>query len=71
MRTAPHSTIKKPKSKGKHFDIITPDTPLEKLADFFNSGVYFAIITNGEGTIVYGVATPEDLEKFERARPKL
>lgn len=71
LRTAPHSTIKKPKSKGKHFDIITPDTPLEKLADFFNSGVYFAIITNGEGTIVYGVATPEDLEKFEKARPKL
>lgn len=71
LKTAPNSTIKKPQSKGKGYYIITPDTALEQLAEFFNSGVYFALITNGEGTIVYGVATPEDLEKFEKARPKL
>lgn len=70
-KTAPHSTIVKPHTSGKTFHVITPDTPLEQLAAFFNTGVYFAIITNGEGTIVYGVATPEDLEKFEKARPNL
>lgn len=66
-----NTTIKTPKPKGKKFNIITPWTPLEQLAEFFNSGIYFAIITNDDGTFVYGVATPEDLTRYEKSRPRL
>ncbi|KAG7663145.1 uncharacterized protein J8A68_003323 [[Candida] subhashii] len=66
------TTILKPKTpKGKRYQILTPLTPLEELAEFFNTGTYFAIITNGQGNFVYGVATPQDLMKYENARPKL
>lgn len=65
------TTTKMLKPKGKRYDVITPLTPLEKLADFFNRGVYFAIITNEQENFVYGVATPEDLSKYENSRPKL
>lgn len=64
------SRIFKPNG-GKSYVVITPMTPLEDLASFFNSGQYFAIITNHDGIIVYGVATPEDLIKYENSRPKL
>lgn len=70
-KTALNTTILKPQSKGKSFDVITPMTPLENLAKFFSDGVYFAIITNDEGTLVYGVATPEDLTRYENSRPRL
>lgn len=64
--------IFKPKSSnGKKFEVLTPLTPLEELAHFFNTGNYFAIITNGEGNLVYGVVTPEDLTKYEHSRPRL
>lgn len=67
-----NSKIVKPKAgNGKHYHVLTPLTPLEKLAEFFNAGNYFAIITNGEGSLVYGVVTPEDLTKYEHARPRL
>lgn len=56
--------------KGKYI-VLTPFTPLEELAAFFNSGQYFAIVTNHDGDMVYGVATPEDLVKYEKSRPKL
>lgn len=69
--TALNTTIKTPRTKGKRFDILTPWTPLEKLAEFFNSGNYFAIVTNYEGTFVYGVVTPEDLSRYENSRPRL
>ncbi|RLV90161.1 hypothetical protein JA1_004768 [Spathaspora sp. JA1] len=68
-QTPPRSTILKPKTgNGQKYHVLTPDSPLEELADFFNSGIYFAIITNGDGTFVYGVATPEDLQKYEKVR---
>lgn len=67
-----NSKIVKPKAgKGKHYHVLTPLTPLETLAEFFNAGNYFAIITNGEGSLVYGVVTPEDLTKYEHSRPRL
>ncbi|KAK6454392.1 uncharacterized protein RJT20DRAFT_130513 [Scheffersomyces xylosifermentans] len=71
-KTPLNSTILKPRSpKGKTFHVLTPFTQLEFLAAFFNTGSYFAIITNENGNFVYGVATPDDLRKFENARPKL
>ncbi|KAK6460841.1 hypothetical protein DFJ63DRAFT_208389 [Scheffersomyces coipomensis] len=69
-KTPVYSTIYKPGGT-KKYSVLTPLTPLEDLAAFFNSGNYFAIITNGRGDFVYGVATPEDLTKFETSRPKL
>lgn len=63
-----NSRIKKPSAK--KYQTLTPYTPLEELAKFFNNGIYFAIITNDEGSFVYGVATPEDLTKYENSRPK-
>ncbi|KAK6199914.1 uncharacterized protein RJT21DRAFT_37635 [Scheffersomyces amazonensis] len=69
-KTPVYSTIYKP-GGSKKYSVLTPITPLEELAAFFNSGNYFAIITNGRGDFVYGVATPEDLKKFESSRPKL
>ncbi len=68
-RTAPKTTILKP--RGKRYEVLTPMTPLEKLAEFFNLGNYFAIVTNGHGDFVYGVVTPQDLMKYEQSRPKL
>lgn len=65
-----NSKILKPKS-AKKYKVLTPLTPLEDLALFFNTGNYFAIITNGDGNLVYGVVTPEDLIKYEHSRPRL
>lgn len=65
-----NSKILRPRLR-KHYRVLTPLSPLESLADFFNAGNYFAIITNGEGNLVYGVVTPDDLLKYEQARPRL
>lgn len=71
-KTPINSTIMKPgSSSGKRYQILTPLTSLEDLATFFNSGEFFAIVTNPEGNFVYGVATPDDLKKYEKSRPKL
>jgi CBS-domain-containing membrane protein len=71
-KTPINSTIMKPESSSdKRYQVLTPLTSLEDLAIFFNSGEYFAIITNPEGNFVYGVATPEDLKNYEKSRPKL
>lgn len=71
-KTPINSKILKPRAtRGKRYEVLTPLSPLEQLAAFFNSGNYFAIITNGDGNLVYGVVTPEDLTKYERARPRL
>lgn len=71
-RTPLNTKIIKPRpSNGKAFQMLTPLSPLEDLESFFQKGYYFAIITNDDGTFVYGVATPEDLAKFEKSRPKL
>lgn len=66
-----NSKIFKPRPAGKGYFVLTPMSPLEDLSSFFNSGNYFAIITNGEGNLVYGVVTPEDLTKYEHSRPRL
>lgn len=67
-----NTKIFKPKpSRGKQYSVLTPMSSLEELAKFFNSGNYFAIITTGEGNLVYGVVTPEDLSKYEKSRPRL
>ncbi|KAM9905605.1 hypothetical protein OXX79_002062 [Metschnikowia pulcherrima] len=72
FETPVNSKILKPRSSGgKHYKVLTPLSPLEDLGKFFNSGNYFAIITNGEGNLVYGVVTPEDLGKYEHSRPRL
>lgn len=71
VETSSNTTIQKPTSKGKKFKLLTPWTPLEELASFFNSGYYFAIVTNEESNFVYGVATPEDLTRYENSRPRL
>ncbi|RCK67489.1 hypothetical protein Cantr_02847 [Candida viswanathii] len=68
-QTSKTSKILKP--RGKRYEVLTPYSPLEQLAKFFNQGNYFAIITGGDGDFVYGVVTPEDLKKYEQARPKL
>lgn len=71
-KTVLKASIKRPTgASGRKYDVLTPLTPLEDLALFFNRGIYFAIITNSEGTLVYGVATPEDLTKYENSRPRL
>lgn len=72
VKTPLNSKILKPRSSGgQNYRVLTPMTPLEDLGKFFNSGNYFAIITNGEGNLVYGVVTPEDLGKYEHSRPRL
>lgn len=68
--TPVNSKIFRPRGS-KKFEVLTPLCTLETLAAFFNSGNYFAIITNGDGNLVYGVVTPEDLIKYEHARPRL
>ena len=70
-RKTPLSTTIKTPTQGRIYTVLTPFSPLEELATFFNSGNQFAIITNPKGTFVYGVATPDDLTKFEKSRPKL
>lgn len=51
------------------FQVITPDTPLEQLEAFFNSGQGFAVITDETRKFVLGVATKEDLDRFIKHRP--
>ena len=61
--------------KGKVYKVITMDTPLEELEEFFNGGVDgtapqdFAVVTDGSRRFVLGVATKGDLEEFARRRP--
>lgn len=57
--------------KSNKFVPITPATPLEDLAKFFSSGNDFAVITDDDRRFVLGVATPEDLKKYEDSRPFL
>ncbi|EON97879.1 putative cystathionine beta-synthase protein [Phaeoacremonium minimum UCRPA7] len=61
--------------KGKKYEVITMDTPLEKLEEFFEGGATggqkqeFAVITDDQRRFVLGVATVQDLEEFVKRRP--
>ena len=61
--------------RGKVYQIITMDTPLEELEEFFNGGANgsepqdFAVVTDGSRRFVLGVATRGDLEEFVKRRP--
>ncbi|KAI9720059.1 MAG: hypothetical protein M1812_003186 [Candelaria pacifica] len=61
--------------KGNVYKVITKDTPLEELEDFFNGVVKgsepqdFAVVTDASRRFVLGVATKSDLEEFVRRRP--
>ncbi len=60
--------------KGSVYKVITMDTPLEELEDFF-TGVDgaepqdFAVVTDASRRFVLGVATKGDLEEFVKRRP--
>ncbi|KAI9806857.1 MAG: hypothetical protein M1833_002514 [Piccolia ochrophora] len=72
---AVENAMQKFRRKGQIYKIITMDTPLEELEDFFNGGVRgnktqdFAVITDGARRFVLGVTTKSDLEEFVRRRP--
>ena len=62
------------RQKGNVYKIITNNTPLEELEEFFE-GVggrerqEFAIVTDETRRFVLGVATRGDLEEFVKRRP--
>ncbi|KAF4510562.1 hypothetical protein G6O67_002439 [Ophiocordyceps sinensis] len=62
--------------RGRAYRVITMDTTLEELEDFFRAGVpdgpwkqEFAVITDDNRRFVLGVATVQDLEEFIKRRP--
>ncbi len=61
--------------KGKKYRVITMETPLEELEEFFQGGATgqkqdFAVITDERRRFVLGVATAQDLEEFVKRRPE-
>lgn len=67
--------MQKFRRKGHIYKIITMNTPLEELEEFFNGGVNgsqpqdFAVVTDDSRRFVLGVATRGDLEEFVKRRP--
>ena len=67
--------MQKFRRKGNVYKVITMDTPLEELEEFFESGSVggskqdFAVVTDLNRRFVLGVATKWDLEEFVRRRP--
>ncbi|KAL1869312.1 hypothetical protein VTK73DRAFT_3179 [Phialemonium thermophilum] len=61
--------------RGRTYRVITMDTPLEELEEFFAGGFTggqkqdFAVITDDRRRFVLGVATVADLEEFVKRRP--
>ncbi|KAH6898973.1 putative cystathionine beta-synthase [Thelonectria olida] len=63
--------------RGRTYRVITMDTTLEELEDFFRGGQpegspwkeEFAVITDENRRFVLGVATVQDLEEFVKRRP--
>lgn len=60
------------------YTVITMNTPLEELEEFFAGGVTdgawtqdFAVVTDPRRRFVMGVATVHDLEEFVKRRPAL
>ncbi|KAF2467567.1 uncharacterized protein BDR25DRAFT_292051 [Lindgomyces ingoldianus] len=60
--------------RGTRYKVITTETPLEELEEFFNGGVdgsgaqEFAVVTDTSRKFVLGVATKSDLESFVKRR---
>ena len=62
------------KRKGKKYRLITLETGLEELENFFKGGDTgakqdFAVVTDPARRFVLGVATKSDLEEFVKRRP--
>jgi CBS domain-containing protein len=61
--------------KGRKYTVITMETPLEELEEFFESAPEgearrdFAVVTDETRRFVMGVATRADLEEFVKRRP--
>lgn len=60
--------------RGRKYRVITMQTPLEQLEEFFEGGSTgqkqeFAVITDDRRRFVLGVATAKDLEEFVKRRP--
>ncbi|KAI1106675.1 hypothetical protein F4804DRAFT_300151 [Jackrogersella minutella] len=58
--------------KGRKYRVISMDTPLEELEEFFEGGPQkqeFAVVTDEDRRFVLGVATRSDLEEFVKRRP--
>lgn len=60
--------------RSKKYRVITMDTSLEELEEFFEGGSTgqkqdFAVITDDRRRFVLGVATARDLEEFAKRRP--
>ena len=60
--------------RGRRYRVITMQTPLEELEEFFEGGSTgqkqeFAVITDERRRFVLGVATAKDLEEFVKRRP--
>lgn len=64
--------------KGKVYQLITPETSLEDLEDFFEGAGEggggekrdFAVVTDDDRKFVLGVATRADLDEFVERRPR-
>ncbi|KAI4631518.1 uncharacterized protein J4E87_002223 [Alternaria ethzedia] len=60
--------------RGRRYKVITTETPLEELEEFFAGGVdgsgkqEFAVVTDASRKFVLGVATRADLENFAKRR---
>ena len=64
--------------KGAKYTVITMETPLEQLEEFFDGGLGggqgsldrrdFAVVTDSARRFVLGVATKQDLEEFVKRR---
>lgn len=60
------------KRKARKYTVITMETPLEALEEFFFGAEKqtFAVVSDEKRRFVLGVATVEDLEKFVERRPE-
>lgn len=68
------SAMLKFRRKGAKYKVITTETPLEELEEFFAGGVdgsgkqEFAVVTDVSRKFVLGVVTKSDLESFVKRR---
>ena len=68
------SAMLKFRRRGTKYKVITTETPLEELEEFFSGGVdgsgaqEFAVVTDASRKFVLGVATKSDLDSFVKRR---